>query len=263
MSLFPPDELDIARQRHHGDYVSLPWLTTDYIGFNVRQAPFIDPRVRRAFVMALDREILADIKMIGTVFPATGGFIPPGMPSHSPGIALAYDPDQARQLLSMAGYPDGRDFPLVDALTRKGREAQTDYLQEQWHQVLGVNINWQAWESGVFLDKLDHDPPSIFIIKWMADYPDPDSFLRVCPARHYTGWWDEAYNILVEEAKFVKDKAERLKMYQDADKKLIEAAAILPLCYQRIHLLVKPWVKRFPTSALERWFWKDVIIEPH
>jgi len=28
-------------------------------------------------------------------------------------------------------------------------------------------------------------------------------------------------------------------------------------------LLVKPWVSKFPTSALKHWFWKDVIINPH
>ena len=44
---------------------------------------------------------------------------------------------------------------------------------------------------------------------------------------------------------------------------LVEEAAIVPLGYVRLHLLVKPWVKRFPTSAMKQWFWKDVVIEPH
>ena len=38
---------------------------------------------------------------------------------------------------------------------------------------------------------------------------------------------------------------------------------IMPLIYGRWHLLVKPWVRKFPTSAIKLWFWKDVIIEPH
>jgi hypothetical protein len=30
------------------------------------------------------------------------------------------------------------------------------------------------------------------------------------------------------------------------------------------HLLLKPWVRRFPTAAIKSpGFWKDVIIEPH
>jgi hypothetical protein len=37
----------------------------------------------------------------------------------------------------------------------------------------------------------------------------------------------------------------------------------MPLLYQRLHLLVKPWVSKYPASAIRAHFWKDVIIEPH
>jgi hypothetical protein len=30
-----------------------------------------------------------------------------------------------------------------------------------------------------------------------------------------------------------------------------------------LHMLVKPWVNRFPVSPLKWWFFKDVVIEPH
>jgi hypothetical protein len=43
----------------------------------------------------------------------------------------------------------------------------------------------------------------------------------------------------------------------------VEEAVIMPLAYGGSHLLVKPWVRRFPASATRFWFWKDVIIDPH
>jgi ABC-type oligopeptide transport system substrate-binding subunit len=52
-------------------------------------------------------------------------------------------------------------------------------------------------------------------------------------------------------------------MYQEADRILVEEAAIVPLLYRRLHLLVKPWVSKYPTSGISVWHWKDVIIEPH
>jgi ABC-type oligopeptide transport system substrate-binding subunit len=52
-------------------------------------------------------------------------------------------------------------------------------------------------------------------------------------------------------------------MCQQADRILVEEAPVLPLCYGRLHALVKPWVRRYLTSSLKWWFWKDVIIEPH
>jgi ABC-type transport system substrate-binding protein len=59
------------------------------------------------------------------------------------------------------------------------------------------------------------------------------------------------------------DQGKRMRMYQQADRILVEEAPILPLFYSRVRLLVKPWVKRFPVSPLKWWFWKDTIIEPH
>ena len=54
-----------------------------------------------------------------------------------------------------------------------------------------------------------------------------------------------------------------MELYQQADRMIVEAAVVLPLIYSRRHKLLKPWVKRYPASALEDWFWKDVILEPH
>jgi len=85
----------------------------------------------------------------------------------------------------------------------------------------------------------------------------------VCDFRGYTGWQNEAYDTLVNKARQVLDQEERIRLYREADRVLIEGAAIMPLAYFRTHLLVKPWVTRYPVSALRTVFWKDVIIEPH
>jgi len=107
------------------------------------------------------------------------------------------------------------------------------------------------------------EPPHMFLTGWTADYPDPDNFLRVSPIRRYTRWQNEAYDRLVEEARRVTDQGERMRLYGQADRILVEQAPILPLLHLRFPLLVKPWVRKFPTSPMKAWFWKDVIIEPH
>jgi ABC-type oligopeptide transport system substrate-binding subunit len=128
---------------------------------------------------------------------------------------------------------------------------------------LGVEYRLEHAEWAVFFDRLGEDAPHMFSLGWGASYPDPDNYLRAGFPWQATGWRHEAYEGLVEDARRSVDQAERLKLYAQADRILIDQAPIIPLIYGRVHMLVKPWVRRFPTSAFRSWFWKDVIIEPH
>jgi oligopeptide transport system substrate-binding protein len=185
------------------------------------------------------------------------------MPGHSPGIALPYDPGQARQLLAEAGYPGGRGFPVVDSLVFLGNKPHMEYLQAQWHESLGVRIAREATEWVVYLDRMNREPPHVYVGSWGADYSDPNSFLTLFSIRRWSRWLNQAYEGLIEEARSALDQSRRMKLYGRADRILVEEAAIVPLTYGREHLLLKPWVSRFPISAIRPWFWKDVIIEPH
>jgi ABC-type oligopeptide transport system substrate-binding subunit/DNA-binding SARP family transcriptional activator len=256
---------DRVWRRHAGDYVSRPILSTGYLAFDASRPPFDDPRVRRAFVLATDRETLADEVTRGFFSPATGGSVPPGMTGHSAGIGLPYDPDQARHLLAEAGYPDGCGFPAVDVLLPAQGNATIEYLQAQWRENLGIEIEWQAMEMGILLDRLRVESPPIFILAWNADYPDPDAFLRVevTNIRRINQWRNETYDRLVEEARRATDQRQRMKLYAQADQILVEEAAIVPIYYQCERLLVKPWVSNYLTAATEHVYWRDVIINPH
>jgi len=129
---------------------------------------------------------------------------------------------------------------------------------------LGIEVAVETVDVAALCNRLHSgEPPHISITTWMADYPDPDSFLRASHLKSHTRWRDEAYDRLVEEARRVMDHGERIKLYSQADRILMQEAVIVPLTYGRSHLLVKPWVRRLPTSPIDRWSWQDVIIEPH
>ncbi|MBN1138814.1 MAG: AAA family ATPase [Anaerolineae bacterium] len=258
----PPSEMDRARQKHAGEYISFPLLNTQYVGFDVSRPPFDDPRVRCAFALATDRETLADVTFRGYVSPAMGGFVPPGMPGHSAGIGLPYDPEQARRLLVEAGYPGGRGFPNVNAWTRSTSRPHIESLRAQWRDRLGIEIAWQPVPWGVYLDELRRKPPHLFDMGWIADYPDPDSFLRVGLWRE-AGWQNEDYDRLIEQARRITDQKKRIRLYEQAEQILIQAVAILPLYYGRLHRLLKPWIGEPPPSATGGPRWKDIIIRPH
>jgi ABC-type transport system substrate-binding protein len=76
-------------------------------------------------------------------------------------------------------------------------------------------------------------------------------------------WRDMTYERLVKSARRTQDQSERVRLYQQMDKILINEAIILPLIYDMKHLLVKPWVRNFPISPVGKWFLKEVIIKLH
>jgi ABC-type transport system substrate-binding protein len=261
----PVAEFARARQRFADEYVSGPWLSTDLVAFDLTRPPFDDVRVRRAFALATDRGALADVGLRGYAFPATGGLVPPGMPGHSPGIAPPCDPDGARRLLAEAGYPGGCGFPATRSLVRDdpGHLLAAEYLQAQWLENLGVEIAWEPKEWGSFYHLFSERAPHMWLVGWYLDYPDPDDILRVQWWLPLIGWQNEDYRGLVEGARRVLDQAERMEMYQQADRILMDEVPLLPLCYGRFHMLVKPWVKNLVTSPMKWWSWKDVVLEPH
>lgn len=256
-------EQNLARQQYAGEYRKVPRLITIYLQFDVSRPPFDDIRVRQAFVHATDRNALVRASR-PDCFPATGSFVPPGMPGYSPGIGLAYDPERAQQLLNEAGYPGGEGFPGIESLTLPDRIDIGENLQAQWMENLGVMIGWEMVERQSFLSRIDEQMPHIFILGWRADYPDPDNFLRARIGDiQRQRWQDKAYNELVKQAQRSLDQEERMRLYCEAEKILAEQAPIMPIFHWSTRMLVKPWVTRFPTTGLREWFFKDVIMAPH
>jgi oligopeptide transport system substrate-binding protein len=259
----PPVERDGIRRRYAGETIAIPTLQTFYVGFDVSQPPFDDLRVRRAFARSIDKEMLAGVVNRGHVDPATGGFLPPTMPGHSPGIGLPYDPARAHQLLAEAGYPDSQGFPDVDAVTFHGMESTVEYLQAQWRDILGIELPYRAVPLDDAEEAIHGEMPSIFISSLLASYPDPSNLLPTEGESAWNGWRCEPYDCLVNEARRTMDQQARLRLCQRADRILVEQAPVVPISHLRFSLLVKPWVSRYPASPLRQWFWKDVVIEPH
>jgi ABC-type transport system substrate-binding protein len=208
--------------------------------------------------MAVDKQNLADEVLAGYRYAATGGLVPPGMPGHSPGIGLPYDPDQARQELAQAGYPDGHGFPNLEIAWID--VSTLEFLKDQLLGNLNIEITIRVMQWADILNKLYSW--NVFILGWNHNYPDPDDFLRTCVRGNLHHWRNEIYDRLLDEARRITNQDERITLYQEADKILMDEATVIPCMYMGNHILVKPWV-RIPGGGTGIWHIKDVIIEPH
>jgi ABC-type oligopeptide transport system substrate-binding subunit len=255
-------ERETLRERHTADLASAPRFTTWFLGFDTGQPPLDDPRVRRALALAVDREVMAGAALRGFATPATGGLTPPGIPGHVPDIALPYNPAAGRRLLAEAGFPDGRGFPALTFVCEQTVSDQAAFLQAQWRTRLGVAVTIEEVDWPTFVRRMEGERLPIYYSAWRADYPDPDNFLRVALQWRKTRWDDAGFAALVERARGLADPHGRLAVYAEAERRLIEAAAIVPLNYRRAYFLLKPRIVRYPTSGLRPWFWQEVLIKP-
>ncbi|MBI3812446.1 MAG: peptide ABC transporter substrate-binding protein [Nitrospirae bacterium] len=263
MANLPPEA--IAAYRGNPDYFTAPLLRGYYYGFNVLKPPFTDPRVRRAFSMAIDRREFPAILKRGEI--PSSFWIPPGMPYHNSAIGLPFDPGAARKLLAEAGYPGGHGFPTVTAVFNTGPENSliAENLQAQWKRNLGLEVLLDNQEWKVYLNRLLTDPPPLFRLGWGADYPDPDNFMNLFTSTSGNNrgrWKNDRYDRLIRSAAADPDPARRQAGYDEAQRILLETdAAIMPLFVATQNWVVKPYVRGLQINALELLTLKAVRLE--
>lgn len=260
-------DIERLRQRYGEQLVVAPQFFVRYLGFRCDRPPFDDVRLRRAFAQAVDREAMDRLNERLGHLPAMGGFVPPGMPGHSPDIRLGYDPDGARRLMTEVGYPHGEGFPPVQLLVglRADAQAMATLLSESWRDVLGVSVEVQTCPADEFFQRLT-DPPALFILAWTVDFAEPRLFLDLpfhsSSSVNRARWHSAEYDRLVEEAARVADPDRRMEMYHQADSLLVaQEVVVLPLSYGQRVMLVKPWVRNFPASCYIVARYRDVIVD--
>jgi len=206
-------------------------LSLQYYGFDTSRPPFDDVHVRQAFARAVDWRRLIALAAAGAARPASG-MVPPGIPGRSATDFLpAHDPDGARKLLADAGFPGGKGFPTVTLLGGGGTDRA---FAAEIKRELGVSVQVEVQGAGLF-DRLASDPPQIFSMGWIADYPGPNDFLGILlgsrASNNYGRWSSPAFDSAVADALTAGDRAAARTAFDRAEGIVRDEAPTIPLTY--------------------------------
>jgi oligopeptide transport system substrate-binding protein len=241
----------------HQELAVTPELSLYYIGFNTARPPFDDVNVRRAFCLAVNKEPIVKVILRDMVNEAAN-ILPPGMPGYNETLeGLNYDVEKAKQLIAASKYRDVSNLPPINLTVDGYGNNIPSYLGaiiQEWQQNLGVEITVRQLEPENFLYNLKQEKDEMFMLGWIADYPDPHNFLDIL---FYTGsennifeYSNPTLDALLDQAAIEQNRVVRLDMYQQAEQLVVDDAPCLPLFHGTNYILVKPYVKDYELGPL-------------
>lgn len=232
------------------DYHNMAQLGTYYLAFNCKKAPFDNVKVRQALSLAIDRNyIVNNITKAGQI-PADA-FVSTGVSDADSSKQFRdvggsyysvkdedYDKNvaQAKQLLSEAGYPDGKGFPTFEYAynTNTGHKAIAEALQNMWKEELGVNCTLASQEWAVFIDTRQKGNFQVARDGWLADYNDPISYLDLFmtdSGNNDAHWSNKDFDALIKKAKSTGDQTVRMQAMHDAEKIMMDEMPACPIYF--------------------------------
>jgi oligopeptide transport system substrate-binding protein len=263
----PASKLSAYAQRQARELKTATILRTDFVTFNVARPPFTDPRVRRAFSLAIDRTRLAATVLKGRGDPAFG-YARPGTGGYTLGEFHRHDSTEAKKLLREAGFPDGAGFPAFE-LTLGNRTEEllnlAQALQQMWQQTLGIKVQLAPTELKVWLDALRTKSFALTTDNWNMGIDDPSEILALGVTgdpNNSAGWSSPAYDrAFAGIAAAPTEEARRAAMIA-CEQLIADEAPYAPIYFSNRSQLVHPTVRGWQSNAVQRIDWTALSLAP-
>ena len=239
--------------------------------------PFDNPLLRKAVILAVDRQAFVDIlfegkaDLGGAMMPAPDGAwgMPPDMLRALPGFSpdVAKSRDEARTIMRGLGYGPDKHLPVK--LSTRNLPSYRDpatilisQLKEIW-----IDGELDPIETAIWQPKLirrDYQM-GLSLVGNGVDDPDQQFYESyVCGSRTYMGYCDKALDALVDKQSMEPDQTKRRQIVWEIDRKLQQDVVRPMLYYQRSATCWRPEVKGLNimvNSIFNGWRMEDVWLD--
>ncbi|MTE27480.1 ABC transporter substrate-binding protein [Winogradskyella ouciana] len=234
-----------------------PYLNTEYLAFfmetDVEALQY--EKLRRAINMGFDRAKMMTYLRNGIGIPASGGFIPKGLPGYDDSIGFTYQPEKAKQLIAEFKSETGIQNPEVTLTTTSNYLSFCEFIQREI-QKIGINVNVDVIPASSLKDAKANGQLDFFRASWIADYPDAENYLSLYYSKNfapngpnYTHFKNEAFDAMYEAAYLETNPELRAQLYTKMDSLVMASAPIVPMFYDEVVRFTRKEVKGLGINA--------------
>jgi oligopeptide transport system substrate-binding protein len=264
----------------------IPNVTLDYYDYNngvdpkglgtlarcadPKACPTMNKNFRIALTRAIDKKALLDATWAG-LGQIANSFIQPGIPGHDKDLdPYPYDLTKAKEALALAltelGIPDVASLPKLKFGYNTGsdHENRVAFLAEAWRTNLGVQTEQIGTDFSLLLTQRTAGVYDISRDAWGADFPHASNQLGnfVCGGgNNNNNWCNKDFDALLDQAATEADQAKQEDLYKQAQKLLIDDAAIIPFRYRVTAYEIKPYLGGLNVTPTDAWLPGDLFYE--
>jgi ABC-type transport system substrate-binding protein len=246
-------EADPNLKLHRGDVLSI-----GYLCLNCESGPFVNKKLREAFVQGVNRKQILD-----SVYGKTGVAEKLPLPSLLWGYDkklpdYTYSPDKAKALVKASGVATPIKVNLIylpawRPYNPNGKQI-AEIIQAQLKPI-GFDVTIQTYDIGTYWDNVDAAKFDVCQTGWTGE-GDPDDYLFNLFTQGYNNsgrWHNKEYEDLVTKAKLVSAQKDRAALYYKAEKVMMNEAPILMLArgveFRPMNKRVEGWTT-YPTGKM-------------
>jgi oligopeptide transport system substrate-binding protein len=280
-AMVPGANLNEAQGR--ADFYSGPGLAAIYVNLNYLAKPFNNIKIRQAFALAINKEILTNTVAQGAGIP-TNNIVPNGMYGYNSNLkgpdgttSLKGNPTLAQQLLAQGmqeeGYANLSNLPTLTLTSTQGNPTLSNVIQEiakEWKEVLKVDVkvDLSAPDVNALNQKISgtvgNNSLQMWVSGWAPDYPDPQDWLTVffgTKQDRNTNNYGNNCNKNANEQQDVQaqldkadkelDSTKRVSLYNGAEQKLVNDVAWIPIYQSKVLIVQNPKLHGYKTNPLQ------------
>jgi oligopeptide transport system substrate-binding protein len=272
----PFEPLALKLMAPYADYRRNTFAALTYYGFNTAREPFSDVRVREALAIAIDRERISEDEMGGATEPATT-FLPVvkarsvAEPVVAKSATLNRDHERAKQLLAEAGYPDGKNFPVIRLLINRNEQQRqvAEAVAGMWRSILKIETEivakaWDEYEAairtgdydlvrrGAVMQSADETSNIRMLFASEEKTAAVESVTPATPLASQTGKGTAGSSVGL-------DKTPPAPIETEAE--ALRRLPAIPIYFASSYALVKPYVRGFESNMLDAPSLKNVKID--